>query len=308
MSSKYSVNSMSNRGVTLLWFGAAATVVALVLSVLPLQEPTHGGKSMRVWFDEIYAQGIENAEAQATLMHFKADAVPVLRRELRAHDSPMKLRIMQLLSQQKVWDVRFTLAEERHRRAMRLCGLLGPAAREAIPELARLLAPFTAATEEAASALARMDEDAVAPLSQAVTNSDRSVRETAVGALGMMQEKARAAVPVLALAIADPDQRVRYYAAGSLGQIAAETLIAVPALVNGLNDSDEAVRRSCAQALGAFGRSTSNAVPALVRATKDSALLVRLSARNALGAIDPDAAPPAPRLDQEISGETQKSF
>lgn len=299
---------MSHRRVKVLWIAAAVTMAILLLPFFLLRDPTYRGKPMRVWFDEIYAQGIENAEAQATLMHFEKDAVPVLRRELRAHDSNLKLRVIQFLARQKIFSIQFAPAEERHRRAMRLCGVLGPGAREAIPELTRFLVGFSTGTEDAASALARIGEDAVAPLSQAATNVDHRVREMAVVALGVMQDKAHAATAVLAQAMTDPVQKVRYYAAGALGQTAADVPLAVPALVSGLKDPDEAVRRCCAQSLGTLGGRASSAVPALLQATRDQALLVRLSARTALEAIDPEAALPALRIDQEIPGETPKNF
>jgi HEAT repeats len=83
----------------------------------------------------------------------------------------------------------------------------------------------------AADALGHIGQPAVAPLADALTDPDPSVRLQACRALAYMGAKAANAVPALERALSDSDSTVREQAAIALGQIGAAAEPAVPALM-----------------------------------------------------------------------------
>jgi len=86
--------------------------------------------------------------------------------------------------------------------------------------------------ETAVDALGRIGEVAVAPLIQALSDSDPRARTQAARALARIGPPAKDAVPVLIERLDDPDEDVRQAAARALGQIGPAAAPAVPALVS----------------------------------------------------------------------------
>jgi HEAT repeat protein/beta-lactamase regulating signal transducer with metallopeptidase domain len=147
--------------------------------------------------------------------------------------------------------------------------------------------------EQAAIALASMGTPSVEPLTNALNNSNQSVRRNAAWAIGEltnMRETERAgAVPSLISLLNDGDEWVRMAAARALGEIRDER--AVEKLVSVLNDGSWKVRELCAWSLGEMKEE--RAVQALCRLLlEDAQVEVRERAAWALGEIrDPQAAP-----------------
>ena len=77
---------------------------------------------------------------------------------------------------------------------------------------------------------ARAGSGAIAPLAEALADTDVSVRVSAAMALDNMGPAAAPAVPALIKALRDPDAKVRPWAARALGSIGPAAEAAVPAL------------------------------------------------------------------------------
>lgn len=132
----------------------------------------------------------------------------------------------------------------------------------------------------ALAALVNMhDPRAIDPLTAALKDSDADVRKTAVFGLGELHD-ARAVRP-LASALKDEDAGVRKQAAFALGQLHDSS--AVDPLLGALNDSNVDVRAQVVFALGQLR--DPRAVDGLSAALKDSNPSVRRQAAFALGQI-----------------------
>jgi hypothetical protein len=140
--------------------------------------------------------------------------------------------------------------------AAKALGELGPAAKKAVPALAR-----------------------------AVADEHESVRAQAAYALGEIGPEAKGAVLALRRALTDSKSSVRLQAACALGEIGPEAKSAALQLANSLRDSDEEVRRWAAWALGKIGPAARPAVPALTRALERGDEKMRTEAEWALRRI-----------------------
>jgi HEAT repeat protein len=157
--------------------------------------------------------------------------------------------------------------------ALKACGILGPTAASAIPEVAEQL-PDPTLTAEAAVALSFMGRGAFSPLRDALASDDPVVRREALRSIGKLKERApldaRAVLPLLINGVTDADPGVRTVAVTYLGIIHEGGADAVNALVMALKDPAVDVRRSAATAIGSFGADAATAVPALRKAAGDS--------------------------------------
>jgi HEAT repeat protein len=157
--------------------------------------------------------------------------------------------------------------------ALKACGILGPTAASAIPEVAEQLADPTL-TAEAAVALSFMGRGAFGPLRDALASDDPVVRREALRSIGKLKERApldaRAVIPLLINGATDADPGVRAVAVTYLGIIHEGGADAVNALITALRDPDINVRRSAASAIGSFGADAAAAVPALRKAAGDA--------------------------------------
>jgi HEAT repeat protein len=183
--------------------------------------------------------------------------------------------------------VRFDVAES--------LGLIGAAARAALPKLTAMMA--TDADREvrvsAALAVCRIDppnKPAFAQLVRLLDDGRGGVQQAAL-ALGQLGPAARAAVPALGRALLHQYVYVRANAAEALGRIGGSEV--VPLLVFAMRDPDAMVRYDAAESLGKLGAEAAPAVPDLIKILRgnDAHIFpVRLAAAAALGAIGPAAA------------------
>lgn len=119
---------------------------------------------------------------------------------------------------------------------------------------------------------------AIPPLIEALSDSDKSVREQATLSLSAI---GKAAVGPLADAMKDPKWETRYRAAEALGRIADEK--AIRPLVQGLKDNRDHVRYMAAKGLKDLG--DSDTIEPLIILLKDENLYVRMMSVRALGAL-----------------------
>jgi HEAT repeat protein len=174
------------------------------------------------------------------------------------------------------------------RRATDGLGMLGPAAREALPALVRALRDADEPVRlNAAYALGALGEPAVPAAADALRQGPEEARRaggyalSAVGAPG---------VEALVAIARDADEPARIVALSALGDMGRDAAAAVPALTALLRDAAGTVRRNAADALGILGAAASPAVPALAAALGDEQPYVRINAATALARIGPAAS------------------
>jgi HEAT repeat protein len=210
-------------------------------------------------------------------------------------------------------------------------GMIGPAARKAVPALVPMIGdPRMVMRLVAAAAMWRIDrdergipillevlrvgdandqlfamtilaevgpagKDAVPSLIDILTQGDRSRRpQAAAETLGRIGAEAEAAVPALEAALKDPDGEIRTSAGLALWRIARLEL-ALKALTGELRSPDQNDRFRAAMALGEIGPAAKSAVPALIDVLKNNPSSQAMIAR-ALGQLGPDAKAAVPAL------------
>lgn len=152
-------------------------------------------------------------------------------------------------------------------------------------QIAALADEDWAIREEAATLLGTMrDPRAVGPLVSLLRDSDRAVREAAIGALTAIGEPS---VPVLGLCLSDPQTSVQEAASTVLASIADRRVLRP--LIESLKNSDWIVRMQVARALGHINDQAS--VPYLIPLLQDKVKAVREEASTALAAIGEAALP-----------------
>src|SRR5678815_3580228 len=139
--------------------------------------------------------------------------------------------------------------------------------------------------EEAAVTLGTFrDPRAVLPLVSLLRDTDRAVREAAIGALTAIGEPS---VPVLGLCLSDPQPEVQEAASSVLALIADERVL-IP-LIDALGNQDWIVRMHAAKALGRL--KDVRAIEPLVPLLQDKVKAVREEATIALAEIGDAALP-----------------
>jgi HEAT repeat protein len=207
------------------------------------------------------------------------------------------------------------------------------ASRDVIPRLGKALRDPDVDSrrgirEKAARALARIGSPAAKVLGEALSDSRKEVRRTAVFALEQLGKNCGPALGHLQKSLGDPEAPVRAHAATALGKLGPVAQAAVPALKSLVNDPDAEVARSATEAidridpgpgavdalLQALGRDEpeasqkarealankkamlSKAVPALVAALGSTKESVRSFAMEAIGQTGAAGASAIPKL------------
>ena len=117
----------------------------IVWQVQHLREPVYKGRRLDDWLSAYRLQGtagvetwqvrLQQQEAEEALRHAGTNALPTLLRMLRAKDSALKLRFIQLAGRQHLIKIRYTPAEELNYRACSAFGVLHAKAQSAVPAL-----------------------------------------------------------------------------------------------------------------------------------------------------------------------------
>ena len=112
---------------------------------LRLREPVYQGKRLTDWLDAYKLYGLagvetwqvraEQQKADEAVRHVGTNALPTLLRMLRANDSALKVKCVELARRQHLIRIKHTPAEELNYRACAAFGVLGAKARSAVPAL-----------------------------------------------------------------------------------------------------------------------------------------------------------------------------
>ncbi|HXD01004.1 MAG TPA: HEAT repeat domain-containing protein [Verrucomicrobiae bacterium] len=197
------------------------------------------------------------------LRHIGTNAIPTLLQMLRAKDSPLKTKFIELLGRETSARIKITPAVDKDYEARVAFQALGADASNAVPLLLQIYA------------------EKISLDSQCQT----------IGALGGIGPAAKSAIPTLLRALNPTNEmEVRHHSVLALGKIHSEPASVVPELVKLLHDSDAQLRRYDAEALGEFGTNAKSAIPDLTIMLNDGYSHARYMATNALKQIDPEAA------------------
>jgi hypothetical protein len=244
---------------------AALLGLVVVLGVLygtGPREPAYQGKRLSQWLEVSDRDQEAREQATTAVRAIGREALPTLLNMIGRKDSWLKRRLL-------AWDQqrdssRLGLAGAARDRRLAAAGfqMLGPAAKPAFPELARLFQdPELAQT--VGWAILTVGPEAIAVLRGGLLNSNVAIRYASASALSSAGTNGAVAVPDLIRALKDPHYAVRAAAAGALGRLHCEPARVVPTLAASLKDPDPIVRRVAVTALGEFGREASASVPAL---------------------------------------------
>ncbi|GBD36504.1 hypothetical protein HRbin36_01629 [bacterium HR36] len=149
---------------------------------------------------------------------------------------------------------------DKRKEALRAISAIGPAAKEAIPEVRKLL-----------------------------QDPDEDVQEWACSTLGRIGEAAKVAIPDLEKIILNRQaaDKVRWAAAVALGNIGPVAVSATPTLLKALQDSDPWLRWAATEGLSGIGPQAQGAAQALAEALYDTEYIVRIGAARALVHVAP---------------------
>jgi HEAT repeat protein len=289
----------------------ACGLLLLVWLTLPLREPSYLGQPLSFWLSGNWVPRtppeltLIRDQKDAALRQMGATAVPTLVRWLRAHDSPLKLKMLALIQKQPYIHLHRFSDTQQHRLASDGFVALGATAHSAIPAVlqiaqhgpdhdSRLHAAFAlsylgAPTEREVPALAR---------AASCTNTPDAQR-FAIRSLGRLQAQSALVVPTLLAALGASDTSVRTEALKALSQMPVEPRQSgrvVSAMITVLRDPSNSAGLPAAAAcviLGKYGTRAAPAIPALfafLKASPPDAGASRKFAVEAIGKIDPKAA------------------
>ncbi|UVI28330.1 HEAT repeat domain-containing protein [Paenibacillus spongiae] len=195
-------------------------------------------------------------------------------------------------------------AEDRHirLRAIDDIGLLGAAAAEAIPDLARLLYDTDEGISlNAAYALGAIGTEAIASLVEGLRSS---FHPTACNAAHGLIECGPEAVPALIALLEEGEGAgdARAYAALALGEIGQEASVAIPMLIELLQDSSPFVRQHAVEAFGIMRTGDSEAIEAVCKVLlQDPQDFIRFQAGLSIARMGPLAEQAIPALKSALT-------
>lgn len=186
-------------------------------------------------------------------------------------------------------------------RAAKALGLIGSDAKEAIPQLIRLLKTDrdTEVRREAAMALGRIGADtqeALEPLIELVKSRNKDLLLSAIIAIGDTRADSVEAVECLVPFLSDPNLDARLFATDSLGKLKSHTKLSVDLLKLSLRHRNEWIRYSSAIALASRGNAAGSAADELSALLPEQNNKTRVAFAYALGRIAPKRKAEATKL------------
>ena len=254
--------------LVILFILTLTTGVALWIRSQP-PEPSFQGKRLTEWLVDLdYSHRPPDVTASNAVAQMGTNILPFLKPMLRAHDSKLKVTMMDLLAKQSLVKIHFTRADQRRESASCACRVLGPAALCYLPELTDML-------------------------------DSRSRSTPWSGLVAIMGVAGRTnCAPELTKALTSPMAQTRWYAAMILGDEKAQYKPAVTNLLRNLKDADPKVRRESAQALGKIRLNVPALIGPLIALLDDTNAAVRVESAIALGRLTPDSQPARTKLIQ----------
>ena len=241
--------------------------------LLSVREPLYQGKRLSAWLEAYKLHGVagveswqvreEQQQADEAVRQAGTNALPILLRMLRANDSALKVRLMDLASKQHYLRIAYTPAEDLNYRACWAFAVLRAKAQDAVPALIEI----------------------------ASQNLSRASRWYAIQALVWVGPPAQEAIPLLSAWATNADGSVRSYAINALARVPTESEQALPVLINALSDPDVQIRTAALMALQRLGPNAKPALPVLVDFLSNARSGIEWAhASNAIQAVGSEAA------------------
>ena len=293
-----------------------AVLGVLAWEVFRVREPVYEGKTLSEWLSGYdYASGdtVEDyekhgRESDEAVRHIGTNALPFLEKMYTAKDSKLKKKLIALAGKQSLIKFKFTTASDLKSQASSGIYVLGQKAKPLIPMVIRSLGdPEPHATFRAAQILAKIGFEGLAPLTNALTSTNITIRACAIYALGnyrependglevspLSKEELTSAqsiiIPILLQLLNDSDRMIRDDAAGSLEMIHQRPEIVIPQLIRYSSTSND-LQLGFPYWLEKFGTSARTAIPAILKMLEDPNERTRSVATEVLKKIDPAAA------------------
>jgi HEAT repeat protein/PBS lyase HEAT-like repeat-containing protein len=281
--------------------GVLVAVAAVIALSLPRSsEPTYKGRTLSAWLSDYgFGNAQEQSHAVIAIQKIGTNALPWLLKwrnyDGRPKQPVWKARILSAVHKSRLrllWKVRIQrrIAGPGNMYAESLWGfgILGSAAKPAIPELSRLAR--TSESYWALFALGKIGLEAVPALMDALDDPATPLRFEGFRFIcaDNQPDVPAAVVPRLVGMLDESDNRIVLSAAHTLARLKEETQRAASALAQCLESGDANIRYNAAEYLSALGTEGSNAVPQLLARLADPERRVREAATNALRSITPE--------------------
>jgi HEAT repeat protein len=290
----------------LLILALAAFVALLGFFVLKPHEPYSGGRPLSSWLKQLDDGDTQNgvswspwaphrsekqAQAAEAIRLIGSNAVPNLLVALTNREPNLRVKMLKLLAKQHWIKTPLPPTNHMHRAAALAFDVLGPTAKDAVPDLVGILKnPMSAGSDDqknATIALAAIDPEGRDALIRLVS-SNQWCGTCAIWGLASHH----VAVPsdVIELLISNVKSNTNGQGAISgwaLGEFRQDAEHTIPALIKGFSSKDKGTRWGAAYGLKLWGTNATSAIPTLTEGLKDPDSTIRDYARNALKEIDP---------------------
>jgi HEAT repeat protein len=296
----------------LLLAGCAITAILVTLLWPREREPEFKGCKLSDWLVQYqnqwhydgYYDTPELREAGEAVRHIGTNALPCLLKWISYEIPAWRYQLFGTATKSRFFRsqamVKRLLGEREFRADLARIGfeILGPDARQAVPELVALMnsSGTPHAARKATFALGHLGGDALPPLMTAFTNqalpsSFRCTPGRAIALSPSLRTNAGPLVPAVVQCLKVKDRAVATTAVLILGDWTSKPAVAIPALAESLQDTNANFRATTLWALGLFGQSARSAVPVVLDALNDPVPIVREAATNALLKISPESLP-----------------
>ncbi|MCI0627625.1 MAG: HEAT repeat domain-containing protein [Acidobacteria bacterium] len=298
------VSNVKPRGLVILT-GFLLCSAALLLSFAGTADPVYNGKRLSIWlrtFNNPQPGNPEYTKAVAAVRAADTKCLPLLLKTLRAKDSAVWTKLVNLARKQHFIKINYDNANTRRDRAIHAFGILGSRADPAIPVLLEMIQqPLDDSAQFphwydpqywAGYALAQIGRTAARPLAELLPKPDYILRHRVLNLLNFRfrPEDAQPAIPGLMRCLVESKEtEFRNRAAHCIQLIARTDCDALVQMnIARLRDPNRFARRDAAYQLGQLGQAATNAIPALMEALADTDIRVRAEAGFILSSIGPN--------------------
>ena len=258
-----------NRRLKILTVAIICGVAVCLIYLLFPSEPRAHGHSLSTWLSVVIARldpsdqtypDLSSADATNAIRQIGSNAVPILLSKLWSTDPTWKLSFLEWLREKDVIDLRSKWYNRERGEALVGIQILGPEARNAIPDLKHWLSDSNS-TQIAAIALASLGTEGIPALREALSHSNAAIRYAAVNAPYFRREIAPLMLNDILRMTNDPDPRITRTALMHIGAFAPIEQ-SFPILTNYLYDPR--LRDSALSGLRRMGTNAQSATPHLL--------------------------------------------